>query len=109
MAGQARDQEQLRHELGEVMLGLGETRGEVLSVLADLRAAGVGRLSLGQYLRPSLDNLPVARYVSPDEFARYETDARAMGFAWVKAGPLVRSSYYAEEPQYPSPLAREGK
>jgi lipoic acid synthetase len=83
-----------------LMLGLGETREEVLAVLADLRAAGVARLSLGQYLRPSLDNLPVVRYVHPDEFAQYEADARAMGFGWVKAGPLVRSSYYAEEIQH---------
>jgi lipoic acid synthetase len=82
------------------MLGLGETREEVLAVLADLRQAGVTRLSLGQYLRPSLDNLPVVRYVHPDEFAQYEADARAMGIAWVKAGPLVRSSYYAEEIQH---------
>ncbi|MDR3395098.1 MAG: lipoyl synthase, partial [Parasulfuritortus sp.] len=71
-----------------------------LTVLADLRAAGVSRLSLGQYLRPSLENLPVARYVHPDEFAEYETDARQLGFSWVKAGPLVRSSYYAEEIQH---------
>jgi lipoic acid synthetase len=83
-----------------LMLGLGETREEVMAVLTDLRSAGVARLSLGQYLRPSLDNLPVVRYLHPDEFAQYETDARAMGFAWVKAGPLVRSSYYAEEIQH---------
>jgi lipoic acid synthetase len=82
-----------------LMLGLGETREEVLAVLADLRAAGVQRLSLGQYLRPTLDNLPVARYVPPEEFAEYESAAREMGFAWVKAGPLVRSSYFAEEEQ----------
>ena len=82
-----------------LMLGLGETRGEVLAVLRDLRSVGVSRLTLGQYLRPSLDNLPVARYVHPDEFAEYETDARGLGFTWVKAGPLVRSSYYAEEIQ----------
>jgi len=82
-----------------LMLGLGETREEVLVVLADLRAAGVARLSLGQYLRPSPDNLPVARYVHPDEFAQFEIDARELGFTWVKAGPLVRSSYYAEEVQ----------
>jgi lipoic acid synthetase len=81
------------------MLGLGETRDEVLQVLADLRAVGVKRLSLGQYLRPSLANLPVARYVPPSEFTEYEAAARDMGFAWVKAGPLVRSSYYAEELQ----------
>ena len=83
-----------------LMLGLGETQAEVLAVLADLRAAGVARLSLGQYLRPTLDNLPVARYVPPEEFADYETEARRLGFAWVKAGPLVRSSYYAEEIQH---------
>jgi lipoic acid synthetase len=89
-----------------LMLGLGETRDEVLAVLADLRAAGVTRLSLGQYLRPSLDNLPVSRYLHPDEFAQYEIDARNLGYAWVKAGPLVRSSYYAEEVQtHPSPPA----
>ena len=83
-----------------LMLGLGETQDEVLAVLADLRNAGVSRLSLGQYLRPSLDNLPVARYVHPDEFADYEAEARKLGFSWVKAGPLVRSSYYAEEIQH---------
>lgn len=83
-----------------LMLGLGETRDEVLQVLADLLGVGVQRLSLGQYLRPSLANLPVARYVHPDEFAEHESAARAMGFAWVKAGPLVRSSYYAEETQH---------
>ncbi|OYY94620.1 MAG: lipoyl synthase [Hydrogenophilales bacterium 28-61-23] len=82
-----------------LMLGLGETRAEVLDVLSDLRAAGVQRLSLGQYLRPTLENLPVARYVPPEEFTEYEIAAREMGFAWVKAGPLVRSSYYAEEIQ----------
>jgi lipoic acid synthetase len=91
-----------------LMLGLGETREEVLAVLADLRAAGVSRLSLGQYLRPSRDNLPVVRYVHPDEFTQYEDDARALGFSWVKAGPLVRSSYYAEEQQNPPPQAWEG-
>ena len=82
-----------------LMLGLGEIREEVLAVLVDLREAGVQRLSLGQYLRPTLDNLPVARYVPPEEFTDYETEARRMGFTWVKAGPLVRSSYYAEEIQ----------
>jgi lipoic acid synthetase len=82
-----------------LMLGLGETRAEVMDVLHDLRAAGVQRLSLGQYLRPTLDNLPVVRYVPPEEFNEYEIAAREMGFGWVKAGPLVRSSYYAEEIQ----------
>ncbi len=82
-----------------LMLGLGETQAEVFYVLRDLRAAGVQRLSLGQYLRPTLENLPVARYVPPEEFTEYETAAREIGFGWVKAGPLVRSSYYAEEVQ----------
>jgi lipoic acid synthetase len=82
-----------------LMLGLGETREEVIDVLKDLRSAGVDRVSLGQYLRPSLDNLPVAEYIHPDVFAELENEARALGFAWVKAGPLVRSSYYAEEIQ----------
>jgi lipoic acid synthetase len=82
-----------------LMLGLGETREEVVDALRDLRAAGVRRLSLGQYLRPTLDNLPVARYLHPDEFIDYESVARELGFTWVKAGPLVRSSYYAEEIQ----------
>ena len=82
-----------------LMLGLGETRAEVLDVLQDLRDAGVARVSLGQYLRPSLDHLPVVEYIHPDMFAEYENAARALGFAWVKAGPLVRSSYYAEQQQ----------
>jgi len=82
-----------------LMLGLGETREEVIEVLKDLRSAGVDRVSLGQYLRPSLDNLPVVEYIHPDVFAELENEARALGFAWVKAGPLVRSSYYAEEIQ----------
>ena len=82
-----------------LMLGLGETREEVVEVLKDLKSAGVGRVSLGQYLRPSLDNLPVAEYIHPDVFAELEQEARGLGFALVKAGPLVRSSYYAEEIQ----------
>jgi len=82
-----------------LMLGLGETRDEVLEVLRDLYACGVVRVSLGQYLRPSLQNLPVLEYIHPDVFAEYEMAAREIGFQWVKAGPLVRSSYFAEEQQ----------
>ncbi len=82
-----------------LMLGLGETREEVLAVLQDLRACGVERVSLGQYLRPTLQHLPVIEYIHPDEFAAYEQAARELGFGWVKAGPLVRSSYFAEEEQ----------
>ncbi len=82
-----------------IMLGLGETREEVMQVLHDLRAHDVARLSLGQYLRPSPDNLPVTEYIHPDQFAEYEAAAKSLGFSWVKAGPLVRSSYHAEEEQ----------
>lgn len=82
-----------------LMLGLGETQDEVLAVLRDLRAHDVTRVSLGQYLRPSLQHLPVMEYIHPDMFAKYEVAARDMGFAWVKAGPMVRSSYFAEEQQ----------
>ncbi len=82
-----------------LMLGLGETRDEVLAVMRDLRAAGVQRLSLGQYLRPTRDHLPVLEYVHPQVFAGYEAAGRDLGFAWIKAGPLVRSSYHAEEQQ----------
>ncbi len=82
-----------------LMLGLGETRDEVLTVMHDLRDAGVQRLSLGQYLRPTRDHLPVLEYVHPQVFAEVEDAGRALGFAWIKAGPLVRSSYHAEEIQ----------
>jgi lipoic acid synthetase len=78
-----------------LMLGLGETRDEILAVLDDLRAADCDVLTLGQYLRPSMDELPVERYVTPDEFVALGEDARALGFKYVESGPLVRSSYHA--------------
>ena len=80
-----------------LMLGLGETEAEVLETLADLRAVNCDRLTLGQYMRPSLDHLPVQRYWTPDEFDRLGAAARVMGFAHVRSGPLVRSSYHAGE------------
>ncbi len=80
-----------------LMLGLGETEDEVLAVLRDLRESGVARVSLGQYLRPTRFHLPVAEYLAPEIFAAYEDEAKTMGFTWVKAGPMVRSSYHAEE------------
>ena len=80
-----------------IMLGLDETYKEVLQVFSDLRDAGVTRLSVGQYLRPTKYHIPVKRYLSPAEFDQYAEEAKAMGFTWVKAGPLVRSSYHAEE------------
>ncbi len=82
-----------------IMLGLGESREEVLAVLRDLRAVGVNRISIGQYLRPTARNLPVVEYVTPQQFEELAETARAMGFSWVKSGPLVRSSYHAEEVQ----------
>jgi len=84
----------LRTKTG-LMLGLGETREEVHAVLADVRATGCEVLTLGQYLRPSMEELPVERYVTPEEFAMLGDEARAMGFAYVESGPLVRSSYHA--------------
>jgi lipoic acid synthetase len=80
-----------------VMLGLGEERAELLAVLRDLRAVGCDILTLGQYLRPSQDHLPVVRYVPPDEFIELKVIATAMGFRHAESGPLVRSSYHAWE------------
>jgi lipoic acid synthetase len=78
-----------------LMLGLGETTEEVLSVMRDLRAHGVDILTLGQYLRPSPKHLPIVRYVPPAEFDELRRAGAAMGFGHVEAGPLVRSSYHA--------------
>jgi lipoic acid synthetase len=80
-----------------LMLGLGESREEVLGVLADLRRAGCALLTLGQYLAPTRRHHPVERYVPPEEFAELRREALSLGFAHVEAGPLVRSSYHAEE------------
>lgn len=81
-----------------LMLGLGETADEVVEAMDDLRAAGCERLTLGQYLRPSLAHLPVQHYWHPDEFERLGQIARQLGFSHVRSGPLVRSSYHAEVP-----------
>ena len=80
-----------------LMLGLGETRDELLDVFADLLARGVDFLTLGQYLQPTLDSLPVDRYVPPEEFAELGAIAERMGFRKVASGPLVRSSYHARD------------
>jgi lipoic acid synthetase len=79
------------------MLGLGETEAEIDATLADLRVAGVDLLTLGQYLRPTLNHLPVERFVTPAEFDRYRARALALGFLECVSGPLVRSSYRAEQ------------
>ncbi|GAB4340535.1 MAG: lipoyl synthase [Cyanophyceae cyanobacterium] len=80
-----------------LMLGHGETIDEVRAALEDLRAVGCDRLTLGQYMRPSLDHLPVRRYWTPAEFDDLGALARSLGFSHVRSGPLVRSSYHAGE------------
>jgi lipoic acid synthetase len=79
-----------------IILGLGEERAELIETMRDLVAAGVSILTLGQYLRPSVAHLPVARYYHPDEFAELADVGRGLGFAHVESGPLVRSSYHAK-------------
>ena len=79
-----------------IMVGLGETVAEVLAVMRDLRALDVDILTIGQYLRPSKQHLPVARYYRPEEFDMLRERGYEMGFKWVESGPLVRSSYNAE-------------
>jgi lipoic acid synthetase len=78
-----------------IMLGMGETEGEVLQVLRDLRGAGCAYLSIGQYLAPSLRHYPVQEYVPPERFEWLRSAAAAMGFSHVESGPYVRSSYHA--------------
>jgi lipoic acid synthetase len=80
-----------------LMLGLGETDDEILEVMRDLRAHGVDMLTLGQYLQPSAHHLPVLRYAEPAIFREFERQARALGFAHAACGPLVRSSYHADQ------------
>jgi lipoic acid synthetase len=80
-----------------MMLGLGERDEEVLTAFADLRAAGCDILTLGQYLQPSLKHLPVVEFITPERFADYKMRAEEMGFIHVASGPLVRSSYHADE------------
>ena len=80
-----------------LMLGLGESREEVIATLKDLRNVDCQRITLGQYLRPSLVHIPVARYWTPQEFDELADVAREMGFAQVRSGPLVRSSYHAAD------------
>jgi lipoyl synthase len=79
------------------MVGLGETVDELLEVFRHLAARQVDILTVGQYLRPSKDHLPIARYYTPEEFLFLKQEALAMGFRHVESGPLVRSSYHAHE------------
>ena len=80
-----------------LMLGLGEERSEVVQVLCDLRSSGVDAVTLGQYLRPTLRHVPVERYLDPEEFEDLREKAQALGFSHVASGPLVRSSFRADE------------
>lgn len=80
-----------------LIVGMGETNDEIRQVMQDLRAAQCDILTIGQYLQPSKDHLPVARFYHPDEFAALKAEGMAMGFSHVESGPLVRSSYHAEK------------
>ncbi len=80
-----------------LMLGHGETETEIVEALTDLRAAGCDRVTLGQYLQPSLEHLPVVKYWNPTEFEELGQVAKSLGFSQVRSGPLVRSSYHAGE------------
>jgi lipoic acid synthetase len=82
-----------------MMLGLGESREEVLAAMQDIAAQGTHILTLGQYMQPTPEHLPIVRYVHPDEFAEFKSLGEAMGIKHVEAGPLVRSSYHAFEQQ----------
>lgn len=80
-----------------LMVGLGETKEEILDVLVDMRKHNIDMLTIGQYLQPSRDHLPVARYVEPAEFDEYAAAAKELGFKHAACGPLVRSSYHADK------------
>ena len=80
-----------------IMLGLGETKEEVIATLHDIRNANVDVVTIGQYLQPSKNHLPVQRFVTPDEFAEYEKIGKELGFRHVESGALVRSSYKAHK------------
>jgi lipoic acid synthetase len=91
-----------------VMVGLGEEKAELLQVFRDMRAHGIDVLTVGQYLRPSPKHAPVERYYRPEEFLELKEQALAMGFAHVESGPLVRSSYHADEQVPPRLRAAAG-
>jgi lipoic acid synthetase len=92
-----------------IMVGLGEVRNEVLQLMDDLRSAEVDFLTIGQYLAPTRRHHPVARFVTPDEFASFETIAYAKGFLMVSASPLTRSSHHAGEDFARLRAARQAK
>jgi lipoic acid synthetase len=85
------------HTKSSLMVGLGETRPELSRTFRDLRSADCDILTIGQYLRPSAQHLPIERYYHPDEFAEMKAEALELGFRHVESGPLVRSSYHARD------------
>jgi len=86
-----------RYTKSSLMLGLGETKEEVVEAMRDMRAVGVSFLTLGQYLQPTLKHLAVERFVTPEEFEDFKKIGEELGFLYVASGPLVRSSYKAAE------------
>lgn len=94
---QAKELAPERMTKSSIMVGIGETDDEVLETMADLRAAGVDVVTLGQYLRPTPKHAPLDRYVTPEAFAEFERAGLELGFSYVASGPLVRSSYHAAE------------
>jgi lipoic acid synthetase len=90
-----------------LMVGLGETDQEILEVMRDLRSHDVDMLTVGQYLQPSPHHLPVERYVHPDTFAMFEREAAALGFGHAAVGPMVRSSYHADQQAHAAGVVKE--
>lgn len=88
-----------------LIVGMGETREEVLATLADMRAVGIDIITIGQYLRPTARHRPIHRYVHPDEFAEYKSFGQSIGIPHVESGPLVRSSYHAKESRQAVPVS----
>lgn len=80
-----------------VMLGLGESKSEVIETMEDLRSVNTDVLTLGQYLQPTKNHLPVAEFITPEQFKEYKELGMQMGYRYVESGPLVRSSYHAEK------------
>jgi lipoic acid synthetase len=92
-----------------LIVGMGETRDEVLATLADMRAVGIDIITIGQYLRPTARHRPIHRYVHPDEFADYKSFGEGIGIPHVESGPLVRSSYHAKESREAVPVSIGGR
>jgi lipoic acid synthetase len=92
-----------------IMVGLGETKQELLEVMDSLRSVDVDILTIGQYLQPTKDHLPIARFYHPDEFRELSEEGYARGFKWVESAPLVRSSYHADgQARIIQPRAEQG-